>query len=146
LFKKIVTLTILTTMSLYALNNGDSIPPYLQKQLHMQNDKVYVINFFASWCKSCKKGLPLIAKAYHETTQDIIAISADTDKEKAKRFVKKLKLPFPVIYDTKQEIINIFEPKGFPSLYYIKNGVIVKSIIGAVANIDIHIKQHIKEL
>jgi thiol-disulfide isomerase/thioredoxin len=112
----------------------------------MQNDKVYIINFFASWCKSCKKELPLISQVYNETTHNIIAISADKDKTKAKKFVENLKLPFRVIYDTEQEIINSFEPKGFPALYYIKNGKILKSIIGARDNIDIHIKQHIKEL
>ena len=148
MFKKIVTLFITFTLSLYALNEGDSIPENVQKQLQMQNDKVYIINFFASWCKSCKKELPLISQVYHDTSHNIIAISAHKDEyeAKAKKFVKNLKLPFRVIYDTEQKIINSFEPKGFPALYYVKNGKILKSIIGAIDNIDVHIKQHIKEL
>jgi len=145
-FKKILILLLIVPLSLWSLSSGNVLSKEIQTELHMKKNKLYVVDFFASWCKSCKKELPLISHLYSEGTKDIIGINVDKDGGKAKAFVEKLKIPFPVIYDTDQKLINLFKPQGFPTLYYIKNGKILKSITGAVDHIDREIKKDIKEL
>jgi thiol-disulfide isomerase/thioredoxin len=128
------------------LDIGDKIPQEIQDNLKLKNDQLYVIDFFASWCKSCKKELPLISKVYEENITKIIGINVDKKEEKGKAFVKALNLPFPIVYDSNKKLIEAFEPIGFPTLYYVKDGVILKSIVGAVDALDIVIKKDIEEL
>jgi thiol-disulfide isomerase/thioredoxin len=146
LLKKILLSITLSTFSLLALEVGDKIPQEIQDNLKLKNDQLYVIDFFASWCKSCKKELPLISKVYEENITKIIGINVDKKEEKGKAFVKALNLPFPIVYDSNKKLIEAFEPIGFPTLYYVKDGVILKSIVGAVDALDIVIKKDIEEL
>lgn len=136
MFKKILIGLSFTTLSLFALTVGDSVPQNIQNRLHLKSDKIYIITFFASWCKSCKKELPLLSKVYRTQTKNIRGINVDKYKKEGKRFVQKLKLPFPVFYDTNKNLIETFNPIGFPSIYYVRNGKVLKVIFGAVNHID----------
>ncbi len=129
-----------------ALDTGDIIPQNIKTQLNLDSNKTYVIDFFASWCKSCKKELPLISKVHIEQTVEVIGVNVDKKKEDGEAFVQKYNVPFRVIYDTNKEFIGVFDPIGFPALYYVRNGKIVKIIMGAVDNIDEHISKDIKEI
>jgi len=129
-----------------AINTGEILSASTQKQLHLQENKLYIIDFFASWCKSCKKELPLLNTIYQQKKINLIGINVDKNQQKAKIFSDRLHLSFPIIYDTKQQLIENFEPIGFPTLYYVKNGEILKIISGAVDDIDKIIQKDIKEL
>ena len=146
MLKKIFLSFTLSTLSLFALNVGDKIPQEIQNQLKLKNNQLYVIDFFASWCKSCKKELPLISKIYDENISKVIGINVDKKEEDGKAFVKALQLPFPIVYDSDKKLIETFDPIGFPTLYYVKDGVILKSIVGAVDELDMVIKKDIEEL
>jgi thiol-disulfide isomerase/thioredoxin len=59
-----------------------------EKFLRMDDDKVYVINFWATWCKPCIKELPYfeqLNKKYSNKNVEVILVSLD----------------FPHLYDTK---------------------------------------------
>jgi len=144
--KKITILLLATSLWLTAYEVGESIPADIESKLSMKKDTLYAVNFFASWCKSCKHELPLIADAYRGGLSNIIAINADKNEDKAKIFVKKLNLPFPIIYDSNQKLISLFKPVGFPSLYYIKNAKVLKIITGAIPHIDTQLRKDLKEL
>ena len=146
MFRKIFYLLLFSSTFLLALETGDSIPQKTQQKLNLEVDKLYVVDFFASWCKSCKKELPLIEAVHKKNIANIIGINVDKKEEKGKAFVEKLALSFPIVYDNNQELINIFEPLGFPTLYYIKDGKILKTIVGAVAEIDKQIEADVQEL
>ena len=146
MLKKIIIPLLLSSYTLLAYDVGDTLSKDITSKLSMKKDTVYAVNFFASWCKSCKHELPLIADAYNNGLTHIIAINADKDNQKAKDFVKKLNLPFPVIYDTEQTLISEFKPIGFPSLYYIKNAKVLKVLTGAVSHIDKQLTKDMKEL
>ncbi|HIP52306.1 MAG TPA: TlpA family protein disulfide reductase [Campylobacterales bacterium] len=146
MLKKIFLSFTLSTFSIFALNIGDTIPQEIQNKLELKNNQLYAIDFFASWCKSCKKELPLISKIYDENITKVIGINVDKNEEDGKTFVKALNLPFPIVYDSDKKLIEIFDPIGFPTLYYVKNGVILKSIVGAVDALDMVIKKDVEEL
>ncbi len=143
--KTLLTLT-LSTLSLFALEVGDKVPQEIQQSLNLKENQLYVVDFFASWCKSCKKELPLISKVYDENITNVIGINVDKKEENGKAFVKALALPFPIVYDTDKKLIEAFDPVGFPTLYYVKNGVILRSIVGAVDDLDLVIKKDIEQL
>jgi thiol-disulfide isomerase/thioredoxin len=125
--------------NVYAYKVGDTIDKDVVNQLGLKDSKVYVLDFFASWCASCKIELPLISKLNNNINKSkykVIGIDVDKDLEKGKGFVKSLKLNFDIIYDNKNSLIEKFEPIGVPAIYYIKKNKVVKVIYGAVHNID----------
>jgi thiol-disulfide isomerase/thioredoxin len=48
--------------NVYAYKVGDTIDKDVVNQLGLKDSKVYILDFFASWCASCKIELPLISK------------------------------------------------------------------------------------
>jgi thiol-disulfide isomerase/thioredoxin len=136
--KFFIAISLLST-TLFAYSVGDKIDEASIKKLQLTNDKIYIVDFFASWCSSCKIELPIISQL--STTLDkskykIIGVNSDQKESLGKAFVDKLQLKFDVIYDTNNEIISKFAPIGVPAIYYIKNYKIEKVVFGAVHNID----------
>jgi thiol-disulfide isomerase/thioredoxin len=146
---KAVIASLLLLTNLLAYNQGDAVDETMASHLGLQGDKLYVVDFFASWCGSCKKELPLVSEINADIDSskvEIIGIDVDKDVKKGMAFQKKLELNFRVINDPQNLIIEKFQPIGMPTLYYIKNKKIVKIITGAVDGIDEVILQDIKEM
>ena len=145
---KLLIASILITTSLFAYQKDSTVSPEMLDTLKMQKNKLYIINFFASWCGSCKKELPLINKVYHQINTKkikILGIDVDSKLKDGLAFQKKMGIRFPVINDNDNAIIKEFKALGMPSLYYIKNGKVLDVIIGAVHNIDQRLLADIKK-
>jgi len=146
--KKIILLSIFS-LNLFALNTGDKIPQSLSNYIGLNvENKIYIIDFFASWCNSCKKELPLISKIHNSKNSiyQIIGIDVDKNVNKGIAFQKKLNLKFKIINDPQSNVISVFNPIGMPTIYYVKNRTILKIIPGAVKNIDQQILSDIKNI
>jgi len=147
--KKIIFILVFISVQVFALNVGDTLNQKSIKQLKLQKDKIYVLDFFASWCASCKIELPLIEKLNNTIDKNkyqIIGINSDKDINIGKKFVAELNLNFDIIYDNENKLISYFEPIGVPAIYYIKNNKIKKVIYGAVHNIDKQILNDLKAM
>jgi len=147
--KRLVLVFLFLTTLLFALQKGDSLDQTIIQKLQIQKDKIYIIDFFASWCVSCKKELPSISKLnsmLDHNKIEIIGIDVDKDTQKGKRFQQDLNLDFKIVNDPSSQIISIFQPVGIPALYIIKNQKIVSEIIGAKDHIDKLLLSKIKEL
>lgn len=148
---KLFFITLLLSQFLLAYEEGDTVNNDMVTYLGLSDSKVYIIDFFASWCASCEKEIPLISKANTQIKQDeveIIGIDVDKDTLKGIAFQNTLKenghLNFKVINDPQNLVISEFNPKGMPTLFYIKNKKILKITTGAVANIDEEILNSLK--
>lgn len=77
----------------------DGFSPFLEKK----DNKVYVINFWATWCAPCVKELPYFEKlnaAYKNESVEVILVSLDFPHlydKKLKPFIKEKKLISKVI-------------------------------------------------
>jgi thiol-disulfide isomerase/thioredoxin len=129
---------------LFAYQVGDMIDKEIVKELDIDN-KIYVVSFFASWCHSCKKELPLL-NSLNLKNVSIIGVDVDEDETLGKKFQQELGLKFKIINDPKGKIISKFNPVGIPAIYIIKNRKIKHILIGAQDNIDSKIIQYIGEL
>jgi len=146
MIKKILYTLLLSSLGLMALETGDTLPTKVQEELKLENDKVYVLDFFASWCKSCKKELPLVQKVYEANGVNVVAINVDKKREDGEQLVSKLGLTFTVHYDSDKSLVEAFDPMGFPAIYYVKNNQVLKVVFGAVDNIDAQILKDVEEL
>ena len=150
---KFFILTLFLSSLLFSYQKGDTLPQDMQNKLTIQDNKIYIIDFFASWCGSCKKEIPYISKVHQKidsTKVEIIGIDVDKDIQKGKSFQEELKtnnaLTFRVINDPQNNIIKEFKPIGMPALFYVQNNKIIDVIYGAIDNVDEVILKDIKRL
>jgi cytochrome c biogenesis protein CcmG/thiol:disulfide interchange protein DsbE len=132
-----------------ALQRGDSLPDELVAKLALDPDKISLVDFFASWCVSCRIELPDVDHLSKELSGDnveFVGIQVDEDSEVGAKFLKEISLSFRVIDDQKQQVISTFEPIGMPALYYIQHNKVLGVRLGAIANIGAVIKQDLTQL
>ena len=150
---KLITLILLLNSLLFSYEKGDEVDLRVQQTLGMTEDKIYIVDFFASWCHSCEKEIPYISKVHQKvdaTKVEIIGVDVDKDIQKGKAFQEDLKsknyLTFRVVNDPMNNIIREFKPIGMPALYYVQNGKVIDIIYGAIDNIDKVIFKDLKRL
>lgn len=143
--KKIILFLSLISFS-FSIEAGNEITKELLHTIGATK-KVVVIDFFASWCVSCKKELPLINKLAKELKEvEFIGIDVDEEKEEGLKFQKKLAINFSVFNDNDQQVIKQFNPAGVPAIYILQDKVVKKIHIGAIDHIDKVLKKEILEL
>jgi thiol-disulfide isomerase/thioredoxin len=63
------------------------------------NDKVIVLNFWASWCTPCLKEIPIFNKVQREYADDVQFVGLAVDNKPAvQEFISKVPIDYPVIY------------------------------------------------
>jgi len=93
------------------------------------NGKVILLDFWASWCVPCKKSFPFFIDYFNnnkDTNFTIIAVNVDTDNKNFLQFKDKLEheIPFTVILDNENKIINIYNVESMPTTIIIdKKGI-----------------------
>ena len=97
--------------------------------------KVVLLNIWATWCAPCVAEMPSMEKLYQELKDEgfeILAVSVDeSGAETVNPFMKKHKLGFPVLLDTKGDIKTLYQATGIPESFIIDGeGIIVEKIIG----------------
>lgn len=150
---RFLTLILLLSSLLFSYQKGDAISQDIQDKLNIKESKIYIIDFFASWCASCKKEMPYLSKINDTIDKEkieIIGIDVDEDIKRGQRFQQELRerkaLNFQVIDDPENEIIKAFNPIAMPALFFIKNDKVVGSILGAEDDIDEIILNELKGL
>ena len=132
-----ILLFILLSISIQAETIQDfSLPIYKSKETFnlkktLKKKKV-VINFWASWCTSCIKEIPILEKLKKENPQvEFVAINAGDTKKKIKKFLKKYKFSYKVLEDKSKELSKSLGVLNLPQTWVIgKNGnVLYKSDI-----------------
>ncbi|RLA72352.1 MAG: TlpA family protein disulfide reductase [Epsilonproteobacteria bacterium] len=148
-----ILLTLLLSPLLFSYQQGDTLSQNIQDKLNIKEEKIYIIDFFASWCASCEKEIPYISKVHQQVDSsqvEIIGVDVDKKIENAEAFQKELKergaLTFRVVNDPENSIIKAFKPIGMPALFYIKDKKVIDAVFGAVDNIDEVIIADLKRL
>ncbi len=73
-------------------------------QVSKQKGKVLLIDFWATWCPPCVKGIPYLKKFYKEHKEkgfEIIGVSLDSDKKALDAYLAKEKLQWKIVWSGK---------------------------------------------
>jgi len=97
--------------------------------------KVVLLNIWATWCPPCVEEMPSMEKLHQELKDEgfeILAVSIDVSGAKTViPFMKKHKLSFPALIDTKGVIKSLYQTTGVPESFIIdKDGIIAEKVIG----------------
>ena len=99
--------------------------------------KVLIVNYWATWCPTCKKEMPTLSKFYEENRDKVEMIAVcneDIDAQELAHFVKKKKLDFPVVLGKADNTTPFGVLKGLPVTYIIsEDGKILKEHVGKIS-------------
>ena len=97
------------------------------------DDKVVVVNFWATWCGPCVGEMPAFERLKNDGYDklEIVCINYMEDKKTVDDFVSEQKYTFNIGYDENGKINTYYPSEGIPYTLIIANGRIHKIFIGA---------------
>jgi thiol-disulfide isomerase/thioredoxin len=105
-------------------------------KLSSYKGKVIILDFWATWCGPCRKGIPDLVDLQKEFGNDIvvIGISLDQDtKAEVVPFIQRFRINYPIVYGTFEVTQQYGGVEAIPTSFVInKNGEIVDRHIGLV--------------
>lgn len=138
---------LLSPVSAGAYQVGDKVDEAILKALAVDPEKLTIVDFFASWCASCKKEIPLLdAMPIDAEKAELLGVCTDKDVKKGQAFQQDLNIQFRVYDDVKQDVVAAFAPFGMPAIYYVQHGVVKQVRFGAIPRIDQVVEKDIRAL
>jgi thiol-disulfide isomerase/thioredoxin len=95
--------------------------PSLPATLADLKGKVVYVDFWASWCKPCRKSFPWMNAMQEKFAGElqVIAINLDSEQHLATEFLHKVPASMPIVYDPEGVIAKQYQLLGMPSSYLI---------------------------
>ncbi len=93
--------------------------------------KIVILDFWATWCGPCRKGLPTLMEVAKERARDGVvlwAVDLDEPKSKVDNFLKKKGWNLPVLLDTKGKVSQKYGVGGIPHTVIIDPNGMVHSV------------------
>ncbi|GAA0599602.1 thiol-disulfide oxidoreductase ResA [Virgibacillus siamensis] len=128
-------------------DEGDDAPDFVLNQINKNNKlekvqlsdlegKGVMLNFWGTWCKPCEAEMPYMQKLYPEYKKkgvEIVTVNLDASEFVVHQFIDKYDLTFPVLYDAKDQVMNLYNVVPIPTSFFISpEGEIVKVVEGAL--------------
>jgi cytochrome c biogenesis protein CcmG/thiol:disulfide interchange protein DsbE len=96
--------------------------------------KVVIVDFWATWCPPCRKGIPDLVDIQSEFGNKVavIGISVDTDTQnQVASFAKDFNINYTVLFATQEVVQSYGNIESIPTSFIIdKNGNIVNQYVG----------------
>lgn len=117
-------------------------------------DKVLVLDFWATWCGPCRMSLPNLEKVRQQFEGNdkvaFLAVSVDqpdVSDQKLKETFEQLKVNVPIARDLEQQSGAAFRISGIPTLYLVgPNGLVQDYEVGGNPNLAETLPQKIEKL
>ena len=107
-----------------AVKPGQTAPDFTLKsaggtntRLHEQRGKVVLVNFWATWCGPCRKEMPKLEAIYQQYRGSgftLLGVNIDNDPGNAMKMVRKLKVTFPILFDTDKKVSELYKVSAMP--------------------------------
>lgn len=102
-----------------------------RQELSQFKGNVVLIRFWADWCRSCVKEMPIIDKYYRSAKNKgfvVLAVNVKQSRADIEAFARKFKLSFPIVLDEEGKITKIYDVKRVPTHFLIDRDGIIRSI------------------
>ena len=97
--------------------------------------ELILLNFWATWCPSCREEIPSMQRLYARLASrglTIVAVDLSETRDVVKRFVAQNKMTYPVLLDTSGSIGALYEAQSLPTTYVIdRTGTVLARTVGS---------------
>lgn len=99
--------------------------------------KIVIIDFWATWCPPCRKGIPDLVELQEKYGKDLVIIGISLDDKRTIKdvepFVSKYKINYPVVYGDEKTVGLFGNIESIPTSFVIdREGNIVKTHVGLI--------------
>lgn len=107
--------------------------------LEEQQERIVVVNFFATWCPPCNAEMPHL-KTFSEHLPDDVQLiginltARDNGEAALQQFISKHDVYYPILLDTDDEYGKSYDIRSIPTTVILKDGLEVKRIVGPVSD------------
>ncbi len=158
---RLYTIAFVVVAALFILiNNSDEVPAQGPYPVHYQQQKsakilnlsdyrgkVVLVDFWATWCPPCRKGIPDLVelkKKYKNADFEIIGVALDkvtrggnTEKDVIP-FIKDYKINYPIVWGDLSTPNQFGEVHAIPTTFFLnKDGKVVNKIEGLASKEDL---------
>ena len=134
-----VAALLLATSPALAVEPGERASDFTQKSLDGKGEhslsehrgKVVYLDFWASWCTPCAAAIPMIEELRREFPEDdfqVLAVNLDKSATKARKFLKKNPVGYPIAHDPRGRIPKQFGVETMPTSYLIDRDGVVRYV------------------
>jgi peroxiredoxin len=78
---------------------------------------VVMVNFWATWCGPCRQEMPLLDELYSRYGRvgfSLLGVNIDDNSSKAMNMVSELGVSFPVLFDSRKEVSELYQVNAMP--------------------------------
>ena len=126
---------------------GRAAPDFLLRQLGDEplrlsdfQGRPVIVNFWATWCSTCRAETPDLIELYEEHLDDglvMLGVNLRENEDSVAEFVEDFGIPYPIVFDRSGEVAGTWRiggpNRGVPSTYFIDSaGVVRKVVFGLV--------------
>ena len=131
------------TSGLETRNNDDLAPDFTLKLTNGKNiklsdhkGKIVIIDFWATWCAPCRRGIPDLVEIQNKYQKDVLIIGISLDNETKPDvvpFIEQFKINYPVAYATMEVYQAYGNIESIPTSFIVdQTGKIVDKHVGLV--------------
>lgn len=146
-------LIVFSSCSAGAVNVGELAPdiklPKLKNEgvlsLSDFRGRVVYLDFWASWCGSCRTSLPLLSILRDELSTsglEVIGVNVDANTAAGVKFINKYPVSFPVLADPAGKTPELYALKGMPTSFLIDKSGKVRNIHQGFKKSDMQTIRH----
>jgi thiol-disulfide isomerase/thioredoxin len=104
--------------------------------------KVVIVDFWATWCPPCRRGIPDLIDLQNQYKNKVAVIGISVDRENTKAgvpdFIDKMGINYPVVYFNDKVINDYGGIEAIPTTFIIdKQGNIIKKLVGLYPKTEI---------
>lgn len=139
----VLSALVFSAYSMAEVKVGDTFPAFKIPTLDGKTldtaqlkGRVIYVDFWASWCTTCKRSFPVMSKLSDELKSKgvfFLGINTDEDVSLAHEFLESTPVSFLNVSDKTQQVVSYFEPKGFPYAYVVGKDGVVHTVKGGFA-------------
>ena len=92
---------------------------------------VVMVNFWATWCGPCRQEMPLLDELYQRYSRvgfNLLGVNLDDDSRRAMQMIEELGVNFPVLFDARKQVSELYDVDAMPVTVIIDRGGTVRYV------------------